>query len=168
MLMIETDRLILREFTLDDASFVLQLVNEPSWIENIGDKNVHNIADAQDYIVSGPMQSYQDNGYGLYMAELKLKGGPVGMCGLVKRDFFRDPDVGFAFLPEYWGLGFASEAGKATLQYARNQLNIDTVLGITSVDNKGSMRVLEKIGLKYDKMVDLPGYNEQSRLFVPR
>ncbi|TQV74743.1 GNAT family N-acetyltransferase [Aliikangiella marina] len=168
MALIETDRLILRDFTLDDAAFVLNLVNEPSWLENIGDKNVHNLQDAEDYILNGPMKSYQENGYGLYMAELKLKSVPVGMCGLVKRDFFVEPDVGFAFLPEYWGLGFASESAKAVLEFARDELSIDRVLGITNIDNRGSMRVLEKIGLKYDKIVDLPGYQEQSRLFIPK
>jgi len=167
-LLIETDRLVLREFKLDDAEFVLKLVNEPSWLENIGDKNVHTIADAEGYISTGPLQSYQENGYGLWMAELKLQSVPVGMCGLVKREFFSEPDVGFAFLPEYWGLGFASEAGRATLEYAQNTLNISRVLGITSLDNVGSMRVLEKIGLKYEKLVNLPGYQGQSRLFVPR
>lgn len=167
-MLIETDRLVLREFKLDDAEFVLKLVNEPSWLENIGDKNVHTIADAEGYISTGPLQSYQENGYGLWMAELKLQSVPVGMCGLVKREFFSEPDVGFAFLPEYWGLGFASEAGRATLEYAQNTLNISRVLGITSLDNVGSMRVLEKIGLKYEKLVNLPGYQGQSRLFVPR
>lgn len=168
MTLIETDRLTLREFTLDDAPFILQLVNEPSWLENIGDKNVQSIDDACHYLMQGPMQSYQQNGYGLYLVELKRKETPVGMCGLVKRDFFEDPDVGFAFLPEYWGLGFASEAARGTMKYARETLNIDTVLGITSMDNTSSMRVLEKLGLRFDKLVDLPGYTEQSRLFVPR
>lgn len=168
MVLIETDRLILRNFSLDDAEFILSLVNEPSWLENIGDKNVHNIHDAQNYIQNGPLKSYQENGYGLYMAELKLRSVPVGVCGLVKREFFIEPDVGFAFLPEYWGLGFASESAKAVLEYAQSELNIERVLGITNIDNRGSMRVLEKIGLRYDKTVNLPGYQEQSRLFVPK
>lgn len=166
--LIETDRLRLREFTLDDAPFVLKLVNEPAWLENIGDKSVHSLDDACNYLLQGPIKSYQDNGYGLYLTELKLKGEPVGMCGLVKREFFENPDVGFAFLPQYWGLGFASEAARATLDYAQQHLHINTVLGLTSMGNASSMRVLEKIGLKFDKVVDLPGYDEQSRLFVPR
>ena len=168
MVLIETDRLILREFSLDDAEFVLKLVNEPSWVENIGDKNIHNLKDAESYIQNGPLQSYHQNGYGLYMAELKLKSVPVGICGLVKREFFTEPDVGFAFLPEFWGVGFASESAKAVLEFAKNDLNLERVLGITNLKNTGSMRVLEKIGLKYDKMVDLPGYEEQSRLFIPK
>jgi [ribosomal protein S5]-alanine N-acetyltransferase len=168
MTILETDRLKLRQLTLQDAPFILQLVNEPAWIENIGDKNVHNLQDAENYLLAGPLKSYEENGYGLFLTELKVKGVPVGMCGLVKREFFDTPDIGFAFMREYWGLGFASEAAKATCDYACTQLRINEILGFTSVDNIASMRVLEKIGLKYDKIVELPGYNEPSRLFSSR
>ncbi|TQV87916.1 GNAT family N-acetyltransferase [Aliikangiella coralliicola] len=167
MALIETDRLALREFNLDDADFILKLVNEPSWIKNIGDKNVHTIADAQNYLLQGPIKSYQDNGFGLYMAELKLKGTPVGMCGLVKRDGLENPDIGFAMMPEFWGMGLASEAARAVLVHAKETQKIERVLGITSLENSSSMRVLEKAGLKFDKMISLPGYSEPSRLFIP-
>ena len=165
MIITETDRLILRELDHDDAPFILKLVNEPSWLENIGDKNVHNLEDAQRYLDEGPLKSYQENGFGLYLAELKLKKYPVGLCGLVKREGLDHPDIGYALLPDFWGAGLASEAARATLQYAQDKLGIDQVLGVTSMDNASSMRVLEKIGLRYDREVILPQQDHPSRLF---
>lgn len=166
MTLIETDRLILRELDLDDAPFILELVNEPSWLENIGDKNVHSIADAQRYLNEGPLKSYQENGFGLYLAELKLKKYPVGLCGLVKREGLEHPDIGYALLPDFWGAGLASEAARATLEYAQGSLGIEQVLGITSMSNASSIRVLEKIGFRYDKEIALPEHGEPSRLFT--
>ncbi len=165
MIIAETDRLILRELQHDDAPFVLKLVNEPSWLENIGDKNVHSLQDAQRYLDEGPLRSYQENGFGLYLAELKLKKYPVGLCGLVKREGLEHPDIGYALLPDFWGAGLASEAARATLEYAQNALGITQVLGVTSMDNASSMRVLEKIGLRYDREVVLPQQDHPSRLF---
>ncbi|WP_444997061.1 GNAT family N-acetyltransferase [Aliikangiella sp. IMCC44359] len=162
-----TDRLCLRELTIEDAPFILKLVNEPSWIENIGDKNVHDIEGAKSYLLQGPIKSYQENGFGLYLIELKKGHTPIGLCGLVKRKEFDSPDIGYALIPEFWGLGLASEAAKATLNYAKQKLNIERVLGLTSLGNAGSIKVLERIGLKYEKTVELPGYNGASRLFVP-
>ena len=166
MTLIETDRLTLRELDLDDAAFILKLVNEPSWLENIGDKNVHSIADAERYLNEGPLKSYQENGFGLYLAELKLKQYPVGLCGLVKRDGLEHPDIGYALLPDFWGAGLASEAARATLEYAQQSLGIDQVLGITSMNNASSIRVLEKIGFRFDKEIALPEHGEPSRLFT--
>ncbi|MCW8878275.1 MAG: GNAT family N-acetyltransferase [Kangiellaceae bacterium] len=166
MTLIETDRLILRELDLDDAPFILKLVNEPSWLENIGDKNVNSIADAERYLNEGPLKSYQENGFGLYLAELKLKKYPVGLCGLVKREGLEHPDIGYALMPDFWGAGLASEAARATLEYAQNSLGIAQVLGITSMNNASSIRVLEKIGFRYDKEISLPEQGEPSRLFT--
>ncbi|WP_196139396.1 GNAT family N-acetyltransferase [Aliikangiella sp. G2MR2-5] len=166
MVLIETERLKLRELTLDDAAFIQGIVNEPSWLENIGDRNVHSIADAERYLREGPVKSYQEHGFGLYLVELKLKKIPIGMCGLVKREDLDFPDIGYALLPEYWGAGLASEAAAATLEYARNELGLSEILGITSLENASSIRVLEKIGMRYDKEIMLPGYDGPSRLFV--
>lgn len=166
MIIKETDRLILRELDLDDAPFILTLVNQPSWIENIGDKNVHSIEDAERYLNEGPLKSYQENGFGLYCAELKLKKYPIGLCGLVKRDGLDYPDIGYALLPDFWGAGLASEAARATLEHAKSDLGIPQVLGITAMKNASSMRVLEKIGLRYDREIVLPEQTEPSRLFT--
>ncbi|MET1254467.1 GNAT family N-acetyltransferase [Aliikangiella maris] len=167
MALFKTARLIVREFNLEDAPFVFKLVNEPSWIENIGDKNIHNIDDAKNYLLNGPMKSYRENGFGLYLIELKTTGMPIGMCGLVKREGLDCPDVGYALMPEFWGLGLASEAAKATLDFAKEALSIERVLGVTSVENVGSIRVLEKIGLRFDQIIQLPGSEQLSRLFIP-
>src|SRR5688572_10804905 len=96
MTALTTDRLILRELTLDDAEFILGLVNEPSWLRFIGDRGVRTLDDARAYISNGPMKSYERNGFGLYLTALKGAGTPIGMCGLIKRDGLDDVDVGFA------------------------------------------------------------------------
>jgi len=165
MLTIETDRLILSELSLDDAEFIMALVNEPGWLENIGDKHVHNLDDARRYLQEGPLKSYQQNGFGLWRMTLKVRKVPIGMCGLIKRDGLEHPDIGYALLSEFWGAGLASEAARATLDFARQQLGLKQVLGITSLNNASSIRVLEKIGMRYDREIHLPEYGEPSRLF---
>ena len=105
MSILETDRLVLRQMTADDAEFIFKLVNEPSFIRFIGDKGVRNDADAVQYIQNGPVASYERFGFGLYLVELKEGRVPIGMCGLVKRDALPDADVGFAFLPAFWSQG---------------------------------------------------------------
>ena len=107
MTIVETERLALRRFEPSDAPFVLRLLNEPSWIEHIGNKGVHTVDDAATYLVAGPIAMYERIGFGLYLVELKESREPIGMCGLIKREALSDVDVGFAFLPEHWGGGFA-------------------------------------------------------------
>src|SRR5258707_11164405 len=98
----DTERLRLRRFTLDDAAFALRLLNEPSFIHNIGDRNVRTLEQAAAYLTSGPLASYARHGHGLELVELKESQRPIGMCGLLKRDAFPDVDVGYAFLPDFW------------------------------------------------------------------
>lgn len=152
---IETDRLLLRELAPDDAPFVLQLVNEPSWLEHIGDKNVHSIEDAERYIIDGPRASYIENGFGLYLVTLVKSGQPIGLCGLLKRATLEHPDIGFAFLPEYWGRGYALEAARGVLDYATGQLRISVVAAITKPENKASLKLLEKLGMRLARTVKL-------------
>jgi len=147
MTIIDTDRLILRKLTTDDAAFILELVNDPDWLQYIGDKNVHNLDDARGYIDNGPIASYKQNGFGLYMVELKESGIPLGICGLVKRDQLDDPDVGFAFLPAHRNKGYATESAAAVLEHGKKELGLKRILAITSLDNDTSAWVLEKIGL---------------------
>src|SRR5688572_1209184 len=101
MLVLETDRLVLRRLTLDDAEFILRLVNDPSWLRFIGDKNVHSLDDARRYLREGPLDMYERYGFGMYRVEEREGGKPAGMCGLIKRDTLPDVDVGYAFLPEF-------------------------------------------------------------------
>ena len=168
MTIVETERLALRRFEPSDAPFVLRLLNEPSWIEHIGNKGVHTVDDATKYLVAGPIAMYERIGFGLYLVELKESREPIGMCGLIKRDFLEDVDIGFAFLPRYRGAGYAFEAAAAVLNYARTTLGLTRVVAITTTDNLASARLLEKLGLRFERMVSYPGEEDQLRLFARR
>lgn len=152
MYIIETERLKLRNILENDAEFIKKLVNEPSWIQNIGNRNINSTSDAQEYIRSRMTDSYQKNGFGLYLVELKDSRKPIGMCGLVKRDPSEDPDIGFALIPEVWGKDYAVEASRGVLHYAKNTLKLKRILGITIPSNIPSIKTLEKIGLKFERM----------------
>jgi len=166
MSVIETERLILRKLSTDDAKFILDLLNQPSFIHFIGDRGVRNLEDARQYILKGAVTSYERFGFGLYLTLLKEDQAPIGICGLVKRDTFKDADIGFAFLPQYWSMGYAFESASAVLAYATNVLGLEQVLGITTPDNQRSIHVLEKIGLKFEKMVRLPKDDVELKLFI--
>lgn len=155
MNILETARLILRQFSLDDDDFILELLNEPSFIQNIGDRGVQNLEDARSYITRVPIASYERNGFGLYLVELKESSEPIGMCGLIKRAELEDVDIGYAFLPKYWSKGYAVESAIAVKEYAREVLGLKRLVAITDPENQASIRVLEKIGLKFEKMVRL-------------
>lgn len=147
---LETERLRLRPFTLEDTKFIVELLNSPGWLEFIGDRNVKTEKQAADYLRNGPLKSYAENGYGLSLVETK-DGQPVGMCGIIKRDLLEHPDIGFAFLEAFTGKGFAFEIAKATLSHAIAAWNISKVSAITLPHNKRSIQLLEKIGLVYVK-----------------
>ena len=165
---LETERLMLRQMRVEDAEFIFELVNEPAFIRNIGDKGVRTLDDARDYILSGPVASYAKFGFGLYVVVLKETGAAIGICGLLKRDSLEDVDIGFAFLERFRRKGFAYEAAAAVMEYGRNSLGLKRIVAITSPDNEASIRVLEKIGLQFEKMIRMPGSDEDTRFFVPR
>lgn len=162
---IETERLTLREFTTADTQFIIQLLNSPGWLEFIGDRNVKTEEQAVNYLLNGPVKSYRENGFGLSLVESKESKTPIGMCGLIKRDHLDNPDIGFAFLPEFTGKGFAYEIVKATMDYAKDVLNISTVLAVTVPANEKSIKLLEKIGLKFYETITFPGETEELMLF---
>lgn len=162
---LETPRLSLRRFAPGDAAFILELVNDPDWVRFIGDKKVHSLDDARGYILKGPVTMYERVGFGLYLAALK-DGTPIGMCGLIKRDGLEDVDIGFAFLPRFRSNGYAHEAAAATLAYGRGALKIARIVAITSTDNVGSIRLLEKLGMRFEKPVSLPGDPETLNLYA--
>ena len=153
MTILETERLTLREITTDDAEFLLKLLNEPSFIENIGDRNVRTIEDACRYASNGPIASYQQHGFGLYLVELKDARTAVGICGLVKRESLPDADIGYAFLPEFWRKGYALEATSAIKRHAFEVLGHKKLLAIVNPENASSIRLLEKLGLRFASMV---------------
>ena len=163
----ETERLILRQLQKDDAAFILELLNEPSFLQNIGDKGVRTIDDACQYILNGPVASYERFGFGLYLVALKETRLPIGICGLVKRDGLEDMDIGYALLPQFWSKGYAFEAASAVLTFGRQTLGLKRIVAITTPDNHSSIRVLHKLGLKFEKMVKLPGAETESKLFTP-
>jgi len=166
MTILETERLVIRRLSADDAEFILALLNEPSFLRYIGDKGVRNIADAVRYIQTGPVASYERFGFGIYLVELKESGEPIGMCGLIKRETLPDVDIGFAFLPNFWSRGFAFEAAAAVLNYGRAVLGLRRIVAITSPDNDPSAKLLEKIGLRFERLIKLGDDPSEVRLFV--
>ena len=166
MKILKTNRLVLRHLTTEDTAFILELLNEPSFIQNIGDRKVRTEEDAQKYLLNGPIESYDKNGFGLFMVELKNTNIPIGMCGLIKRDILPDVDIGFAFLPKYWAQGYASESAFSVLKYAKETVGLKRILGIVNPKNVASIRVLEKLGLKFERMVKMPEDNFEIKLFA--
>jgi len=165
MKVLETDRLVLRRLTIDDAPFILELLNDAAFMRYIGDKGVRTLDDARNYIVNGPMASYEQFGFGLYATELKQPRVPIGICGVLKRDTLPDPDIGFAFLSDYRNQGYAFEAAAATMQHARETLGLDRVLAITTPDNEGSAKLLNKIGMRFDRLIKLTADANEVKLF---
>jgi RimJ/RimL family protein N-acetyltransferase len=166
MKVLETDRLILRWLSTDDAEFILELLNEPSFLRFIGDKGVRTLEDARNYILNGPVDMYNRLGFGLYLTELKEGGIPIGICGLIKRDGLEDVDIGFAFLPRFWAKGYAYEAASAVMAYGKDVLGLKRIVAITSPDNDASRKLLEKLGLRFEHMIRLSEETEEVRLFV--
>ena len=166
MKVLETGRLILRWLSVEDAEFILRLLNEPSFVRFIGDKGVRSIDDARDYILRGPVDSYERFGFGLYLTELKENGVPIGICGLLKRESLKDVDIGFAFLPQFWKKGYAFESASAVMTYGRNVVGLSRVVAITSPENDASIRVLEKLGLRFERMTKLSEDGPEIKLFA--
>ena len=166
MIVLETERLTLRRLSTDDAEFVLGLLNEPSFLRYIGDRGVRNLEQATQYILNRLVTSYERNGFGLYLVELKESGIPIGISGLVKRDTLPDADIGFAFLPAYWSKGYAVESAVAVMKYAREVLGLTRIVAITSLDNEASAKLLGKIGLRFERLIKLSEDAEQIKLFT--
>jgi RimJ/RimL family protein N-acetyltransferase len=162
---LETKRLILRKFTLDDTAFILELLNTEGWIKYIGEKNVKTTDQAREYLESGPLKSYRNNGFGLALVELKADHIPIGMCGLINRDYLDYLDIGFAFLPNHSGHGYAFEIVKKTVEYAFGELEQEKLLAITLPQNYSSIKLLTKIGFRYDKTFISPDTNEELCLY---
>jgi len=166
MIVLETERLTIRRLTVDDATFILRLLNEPSFLQHIGDRGVRTMADASQYILAGPMASYERVGFGLFLVELKDSHVPIGICGLLKRDALDDVDVGFAFVPESWSKGYAFESASAVVAYGRDTHGLKRIVAISSQDNIASVNLLAKLDFYFDRMVTMPGDKEELRLFA--
>jgi ribosomal-protein-alanine N-acetyltransferase len=166
---VQTERMTLRRATTRDAEFIVRLLNEPSFIANIADRGVRTVEDAVGYLTNGPIRSYAEHGHGLYLVALRDEPGrAIGMCGLLRREQFADPDLGYAFLPEFWGRGLAAEAGAATLEHGRRDLGMTRFIAIVSPHNAGSIRVLEKLGFRFSHTIEMkPGEGETAVYVLP-
>jgi len=163
---LETERLVVRRLVLDDAAFILELLNEPAFLEHIGDRGARTLADARRYIARGPVASYRKFGFGLYMVELKDSGAPIGICGLLKRDWLADVDIGFAFLQKYWSQGYARESAAAVMHYGWTTLRLKRIVAITKLTNQPSITLLERLGLRFEKNITQPDHGGENKLFA--
>lgn len=162
---LETGRLILRRLAEDDAEFMLGLLNEPSFHQFIGDRGVRTVEEARAYIRNGAMASYASYGFGLWLVIRKEDRVPIGICGLLKRDTLPDADIGFAFRPAFWLKGYAVEAGLAVIAHGQAAFGLRRLVAITQADNEGSIRVLEKLGLRFERPIEWPGDVEVIHLY---
>lgn len=164
-MILQTDRLTVRRFDLEDAGFILRLLNEPSFIENVADRGIRNLHDARRYLSDVLIASYAKHGFGFWRVGLKDHDVPIGLAGLVKRECLEDVDLGYALFPEHCGQGYALEVAAATMKYARSQLGYCRILAIVNEDNEPSIRLLQKLGFQYERMIRLEDETEDIKLF---
>lgn len=162
----ETERLLLRRLAPTDDEFILELLNDPDFLRNIGDKGVRTLSDARDYVANGPAASYARFGFGLDLVVRRADGAPLGICGLIKRDALDDVDLGFAFLPQHRSQGYAMEAAGAVLAQAREELALPRLAAITIPANAPSIRLLERLGFRFERMIRLSEEDGELRLFL--
>jgi [ribosomal protein S5]-alanine N-acetyltransferase len=160
----ETDRLMVRWLDVSDSEFILKLLNEPGWLQYIGDKGIRSLEDAEKYILTGPRSMYDRHGFGLFVTEVKETNEPIGLCGLIKRDGLEDVDIGYAFLAAHQSRGYAYEAAKETIDFAR-RLDLKRIVAITTKDNAPSSKLLEKLGMKLEGYTTLPNDTEELKLY---
>lgn len=165
MTVVETDRLTLRRISSADAEFIVELLTDPAFLRFIGDRGVRSVDDAHRYIQNGPVESYERHGFGLYLVELKGDATPIGMCGLLKRESLSDVDLGYAFLPAFRGRGYALEAAAAVMDYGRKTVGLERIVAVVSPDNDGSIRVLERLGFRYERPVRMSADEPEIALF---
>ncbi|MFZ6760968.1 GNAT family N-acetyltransferase [Undibacterium sp. Ji50W] len=166
MQILSTERLNLRVMTIDDANFYLTLINDPSFIENIHDKGIRTVEAAKEAIINGPLTSQAKNGFSLYVVERKDDAQPMGICGLVKRETLKNIDIGYAFLPQYVGQGYAREAARAVVDYAHSHLQLSTLAAITSPTNDNSNKLLQSLGFVLEAVVVLAGETKDTNLYA--
>jgi RimJ/RimL family protein N-acetyltransferase len=164
MLRLDTPRLHLRPLTEDDDAFIMDLLNDPAFLRFIGDRGVRTREDARAYIRKGPIASYERFGFGLLLVTSRESGAALGICGLLKRDTLEDVDVGFAFLPEHCRQGYGFEAAAAVLDDGRVSFGLERIVAITDPENLASIRLLEKLGLPFERVIHVPGDEKELRL----
>ena len=165
MNILSTERLTICKITLKEASFIRELMNDKDWIQNIGDRGIHTDEDAENHIKERFFKSYDEFGFGFYVLRLKSTNQPIGTAGLIDRDGIEGIEIGYGLLPAFRGKGYAFEATQAIFNYAKNELMIDKIVAIVSPLNEKSIVLLEKLGLRYEKMVQLPGEDKEIKYF---
>lgn len=163
---LETGRLVLRPVTLDDAELMLAIWNDPAFVRNVGDRGIRTIADAKKALEQGPLKLFADYGYGPFTVAVKTSGTRIGVCGLFRRPNLEDPDIGFALLPDYCEKGYAGEAARAIVEYARDDLRLPRLAAIVSPGNAPSIGLIEKLGLTFDRMITMPGDDDEVALYT--
>ena len=163
--LIETERLRLRPVTIDDAELMLSVWNDPAFMRNVVDREIRTAEQAREALRDGALKLFADFGYGPYCMSLKPDGTMIGICGLFKRENLDDPDIGFAVLPDYCGKGYAGEAAGAVVNYARDDLDLGILTAIVSPDNAASIGLIEKLGLRFERMITMPGEEEAICLY---
>lgn len=167
MQVLETERLTLHRMTPeDDAELILELLNDPAFIENIGDRGVRTLDQAGEYIRERVLPSYAANGFGMYRVSLKEDGAAIGNCGLVDREALDHVDIGFAFLRRHWSKGYATEASRAVMRHAFDDFDLEQLVAVVSPQNQGSINVLHKLGFVFERMIRLPGDTIDIKLFT--
>ena len=166
MFFLETERLRIEHLSQEDAAFILRLLNEPSFLENIGDKGVRDLEDACGYLRDGPMASYKKAGFGLFRVSSKHTGAVLGMCGLISRAVLDDVDIGYAFLPEFCGQGYAIESARAVMDFGREKLHLDPIVAVVSPGNTASVKVLAKLGMEFVRKIRLDNDQPEIDLYA--
>ena len=164
-IVLQTERLLIRHMTPDDAAFMLELLNGDAWLRFIGDRGVRTLIDARRYILDGPVAMVERLGFGFYIVALQENGCPIGVAGLAKRDFLDDVDIGYAFLPAYWGKGYAFEAASAVLAYAVEELGLRRIVATVRAENASSIGLLNKLGLRFERAITPPDGTRDLQLF---
>lgn len=166
MIIAKSERLTLRHLSDLDDEFILRLYNTEGFLKFIGDRKIRNVSDARDFLRNGPLKMYREKGISLYRVELNQSGAILGLCGLIQRDSLDDIDLGYAFLPEHCGKGYALESAKLSLHYAKSELEANRVVAITQTDNKSSISLLKKLGMQREGLYDNPDKNEEVKIDI--
>ena len=162
---IKTERLTLRKLCLTDAPFILALLNTPTFKKFIGDRKIGTLQDAENYLINGPIRSYAENGFGLWLFCLQQTKVPIGICGLIKREGLQDVDIGFAMMPEFEGYGYAYEIASAVMKLGTTKFKLKRIIAITTENNERSIKLLKKLGLMFEQFIFLPNDTEKLMLF---
>jgi RimJ/RimL family protein N-acetyltransferase len=153
---------------MQDADVMLAIWNDPAFVRHVGDRGIRTIEQARAAMEEGVLKLYDDFGYGPYCMILRSNGSPVGICGLFHRENLEHPDIGFAVLPEFCGIGLANEAASAVIDHARDELGLEILTAIVAPDNEASVNLIEKLGFSFERGITMPGEEEQIRLYSMR